>query len=137
MSHLQDQTIEASFAILAQFGENLPRDIGDEQLRSDIDHMNNVLRSTSDDMICTMQESTDKKMTALIDLYENLAHVLQYFKPCLVGSVSLRIVELTMKTGLSPKSPLAFAHFGGVLSSLGYVNEGCRLGELHTYEKLH
>lgn len=105
-------------------------------LRSNIDDMNNILRSVSDDMICTMQESYDKKVTALIDLYENLAHVLQYFKPCLVGSVSLRLVELTMKAGLSPKSPLAFAHFGGVLSSRGFVNEGCRLGELHTYENL-
>jgi len=131
VAHNQAQSIEASFAILVQFGEYLPRDIDDGKLRHAIDHMNNILRSTSDETICNMQESNDKKMTALIDLYEYLAHVLQYFKPILVSSVSLRIVELTMITGLSAKSPLAFAHFGGVLSSIGYVSEACRLGEFH------
>lgn len=136
VAHRQEQSIEASMAILAQFGENLPSDIGDDMVRSNIEHMNSMLRSTSDDMICNMKESNDKKMNALIDLYENLAHVLQYSKPCLVGSVSLRIVALTMEIGLSPKSPLAFSHFGGVLSSIGFVNDGCRLGELHSYDDL-
>jgi hypothetical protein len=45
---------------------------------------------------------------------------------------TLRMVAVTVKNGLSAKSPLAFAHFGGVLSSIGYVDEGCRLGELNT-----
>ena len=136
-AHRQDQSIEASFAILLQCGEDLPRETGDDNLRSDIDKMSYILQASSDDMICNMKESNDKKMTILINLYENLAHVLQYFKPGLVASVSLRAVDLTLKTGLSPKSPLSFAHFGGVLSSIGYVNEGCRLGELHKNGGLH
>jgi hypothetical protein len=77
-----------------------------------------------------MQENSGKKMTTLIDLYATLAHLLQHFKPWLAVSVSLRMVELTMKFGLSAQSPLAFAHFGGNLLTEGRINEGCRLGEL-------
>ena len=103
--------------------------MGDNALISDIDRMNSILQSTSDDMICNMLENHDKKMTTLISLYAHLAHVLRFIKPCQVGSVSLRMVELTMKTGLSAKSPLAFAYFGGVLVTSGSIIEGCRLGE--------
>jgi hypothetical protein len=110
--------------------------MGDDTLRTDIDKMNYILQSTSDDMIYSMQGNNDKKMATLVNLYANLAHVVHYFQPWLVGSVSLRMVAVTIKTGLSSKSPLAFAHFGGVLSSIGYVNEGCRLGELHRRESV-
>ena len=136
VAYHHEQSVKSCFAILVQFGEDLPRVMGDGTLRADIDKMNYILQSTSDDMIYSMQGNSDKKMATLVNLYANLAHVVHYFQPWLVGSVSLRMVAVTIKTGLSAKSPLAFAHFGGVLSSIGYVNEGCRLGELHKRESV-
>jgi hypothetical protein len=129
VAYRQEQSIKAAFAILAQFGENIFIPKEDCKMSFDIDEMNNILRSASDDMICNMHENNDKKMTSLIHLYETLAHVLQYFMPWLLQSVSLRMVELTMKHGLSSKSPLVFAHFGGVLVTSGRIIDGCRLGE--------
>lgn len=126
---LQTQSIEASFEILIHCGEDLPRAMGDDKLKEGINRMRFILQSTPDDMICNMQKNSDKKMNTLIDLYLYLAHVLQYSKPFLVSSVSLRMIELTMKTGLSAQSPLAFVHFGGVLVISGCIDEGCRLGE--------
>ena len=123
------QSIEASFTILVECGEDLPRSIGDDKLRADIDKMNYILQSTTDEMICNMHENKDTKMTNLINLYVYLGHLLQFFKPWLVGSVSLRMVELTIKTGLSAQSPLTFAYFGGILVTSGRINEGYRLGE--------
>lgn len=132
VSQHQEKSIKASFAILAQFRENRLRASGDITLRNDIDRMNNILQFTSDDMICNMQENNDKKMTILTYLYAALAHLLQYFKPWLAVSVSLRMVELTISTGLSAQSPLAFAHFGGSLITDGRITEGCRLGKSNT-----
>lgn len=128
VAYHQEESIKASFAILAQFGENIFSDSRDDTLTTDIDHINSILRFASDDMICNMQESNDKNVTAIIHLYETLAHVLQYFMPWLLRPVSLRMVELTMKTGLSAKSPLVFAHFGGILVTSGRISDGCRLG---------
>ena len=98
---------------------------------TDIDKFNFVLQSTPDDFICKMQENKDEKLNALLRLYADLAYKIQYFRPRLFGFVSLRLVELTIKTGLSQYSPLAFAHFGCVLVTSGQVNEGCRLGEFY------
>lgn len=103
--------------------------MGDVILRTDIDHMKCRLESLSDDTICNMQENNDKKMTTLISLYSYLAHIAHYRRPWLVGSVSLRVVELTMKTGLYPMSHVAFAVFGGILVTSGKIADGCRLGE--------
>ena len=82
-------------------------------------------------MLSNMENNSDRKLAALLNLYVYLAHVLHYFKPWLVGSVSLRMVELTFKIGLSAQTPLVFAHFGGVLVTSGYIPEGCRLGEFY------
>lgn len=126
---LQTLSIEASFEILIHCGEDLPHAMGDDKLEAGIDRMRFILQSTTDDVICNMQKNSDKKMNTVIDLYLYLAHVLQYSKPFLVSPVSLRMIELTMKTGLSAQSLLAFIHFGGVLVMSGRIDEGCRLGE--------
>ncbi len=124
-----NKSIEASFGILCQFGEELPRDIEDEKLQIDIDRMTCILMSTSDDSIYNMTENKDTKMATLLKLYAYLARSLHYFQPRMFGSVSLRMVELTMQTGLNTMSPLAFALFGIMLVTSGYVTVGCRLGE--------
>ncbi len=134
-SSLHDRSIDASFEILIQCGEDLPLPAGDGKLSAGIDRMRLILQSTSDDMICNMQKNSDKKMKTVIGIYLYLAHLLHYSKPFLVNSVSLRMVELTMRTGLSAESPLAFVHFGGVLVMSGFVKEGCRLGK--TVWQLH
>jgi hypothetical protein len=127
------QSIEASLEILLLFGENLPRSSGDKKLRTDLYQIIRFLLSTSDDSIYGMQECSNKYTATLINVYVGLAHVLHYQQPWQVGSVSLRMVELTLKTGLSAKSPLAFAHFGGVLVAEGFMGEGRRLGESYLY----
>jgi hypothetical protein len=124
-----DESIEASLAILVQFGEVFPGAMGDEKLRNDIDQMNCFLQSQSDDVIYNMQENTNKKMTTLANLYAYLAHTTHYRRPWLVCSLSLRMIELALKTGLSPMSPVGFAIFGGILVTSGKISEGCRLGE--------
>ena len=101
----------------------------DKRLRSDIYGMNLVLQKISDDTIYNMKANSDKKTNSILNLYANLSHFMQYFKPRLLGSTSLRMVELTMNTGRCATSPLAFAFLGGILVSLGYVNEGRQLGE--------
>jgi hypothetical protein len=123
------KSIETSFGIFLQFGEQLPREMGDAELRVDIDRMTYILQSMSDDLIYNMQGNNNKKLDALFYVYVFLAHALNFFKPSLFGAVSLRMMELTMTNGLCAMSPLAFAHFGGLAVTIGYVTVGCRLGE--------
>jgi hypothetical protein len=124
-----DKSIETSFGILIQFGEELPRGMGDDTLQTDIDQMTYILQSTPDDSIYNIQENNNAKMTGLFHLYLYLAQALHFYQPWLFGSVSLRTMEITMKYGLCAMSPLAFARFGTLSVTIGYVTAGCRLGE--------
>ena len=123
--------MENANRILLQCQEVLPLSmLENNNLRSKIDQMVYILRSISDDAIYNMKESNDKKTNTLLNLYANLSHFMQHVKPWLIGSLSLRMVEITMNSGLGSKASIAFAYFGGVLISIGYVSEGRRLGEI-------
>jgi hypothetical protein len=117
------------FKILAKLDEKPLRDIEDNTLSTDIDVMNRKLQTLSDEYFCNMQDNQTKRVVSILKLYANLAHLLHFVKPFLVGSVSLRMVELTMSKGISPTAPLAFAYYGETLSSMGNISDGCRLGE--------
>ena len=115
--------------ILAKLEEKPLRDMGDNTLSTDIDVMNRNMQTLPDDYICNMQENQAKRAVSIHKLYANLAHLLHVVQPSLIGSVSLRMVELTMSEGISPTAPLAFAYYGEMLASMGNISEGCRLGE--------
>ena len=117
------------FEILAKLDEKPLRDMEDNTLSTDIAAMNEILQTLTDEYFCNMQDNQTKRVVSILKLYANLAHLLHFVKPFLVGSVSLRMVELTMSKGISPTAPLAFAYYGETLASMGNISEGCRLGE--------
>lgn len=123
------ESMESILEILNKLGEAAPRPMEEITSMTDIDAMNKVLHDRSDDSLLNIQESKDKKLVALHQLYSDLVHVLYFVKPDLIGSVSLRMIELTMTKGLTPTSPLSFAYYGSTLAAMGKVEEGCRLGE--------
>ena len=124
--------MESSFAILLQAGEELPRVMGDAKLTGDIQiMMNNILQEATDYSILNMEVTTNNRTVTLLKLYANLAYMLHLTDPSLIGAVSLRMVDITIKSGLTSISPLAFAYYGETLASIGYITEGCRLGRCY------
>ena len=102
--------------------------MGDAKLSIDMQATNGALQRMADDYVLNMQQTNNKKIITLQKIYSNLADLLHFIKPCLIGAVSLRMVELTLSEGLTPYSPLAFACFGQMLMVSGNLAEGCRLG---------
>ena len=127
-AELLGESMESTFTILVQVGEELPLPLGDNKLNGDIQVMNGTLQNMSDDSILNMKEATSERNGIVLKLYSNLILILQYHNPSLKGAVSLRMVDLTMKSGLSPTSPVAFACYGELLANIGEITEGCRLG---------
>ena len=126
---MYEESVKAMMEILAKLEEKPLRDMGDNTLSTDVDVMNRNMQTLPDDYICNMQENQAKRAVSIHKLYANLAHLLHFVKPSLIGSVSLRMVELTMSEGISPTAPFAFAYYGETLASMGNISEGCRLGE--------
>ena len=126
--YLLQEVMDSTFDTLLQAGEELPRSVGDAKLSSDVQATNDALQKTSDDYVLNMQQTNNKKIITLQKLYSNLGSVLNFIKPSLICDVNLRMVQLTLSEGLTPNSPLAFAHYGQMLMNRGNFAEGCRLG---------
>ncbi len=50
--------------------------------------------------------------------------LMQVARPSFQPIVTLKMVHLSLKHGLSPMSPLAFTYYGMLLASLGNIREG-------------
>ena len=120
------ESTERTFSILAQVGEELPRPHSDE-LKNGISAMNRTLENMSDDSILNMEAANDADTGIVLKLYSRLLISLN-FDASLKAAISLRMVDLTMQSGLSSTSPIAFASYGGLLMNIGSITEGCRLG---------
>ena len=123
--------MESSLWTLRKLGEEPLRDISDDTLHTDMKTMNEIMRNTPDDYLLNLHENKAKKINITLKIYSNLCLFLHLAKPSLIGSASLRMVELTMSNGLASSSPLAFAYYGEALVASGSVKEGCRLGRYH------
>ena len=127
---LLKESMESIFQILIKLGEDPPRALDDSTLKADMEAMNKVLQERSDESLLNMQQANDKKLVTLHRLYADLAYVLHFTKPGLVGSVACRMIEITMKNGITPTAPLSFAYYGEILAITGKIEEGCQLGRL-------
>ena len=121
--------MDAMLGILAKLEEAPLRDMGDSSLITEMVVMNTTLQQLPDVCIFNMQENQMKRSIALNKLYADLAHVLLFVKPALIADVSLRMVQLTLSKGITPTAPIGFAYYGQVLTSMGNISKGCRLGE--------
>mmetsp|Transcript_43870 Transcript_43870/g.92281 ORF Transcript_43870/g.92281 Transcript_43870/m.92281 type:complete len:1556 (+) Transcript_43870:78-4745(+) len=129
-SELLQESMDASFDILVQVQERVPRPMGDSKLFGEIQTMDAILQGTSDDEIFNMELTRSKKVVTIVRLYADLANTLHFINPSLIGDVSYRMVDLTMKSGLCVLSPLAFTAYGALSAAIGNLTQGCRLGRL-------
>ena len=127
-AELLEESMSSSLDTLSKLGEQPLREISDSTLQADMMSMSEMLRNMTDESILNLHENKAKKIIITLKLYLNLAHCMHYVKPSLIGSVSLRMVELTITNGLVPFSAMAFTYYGAILVSAGNVAEGCRCG---------
>lgn len=128
------ESLKSIHGILNELGEPPPRPLGDTSLTADIVEMNTILESTEDETILCIEKTNLKKINTLMNILNLSAHLLHQTQPSLVGSTSLRMVELTLNFGVSPTAPMGFAHYGGVLASLGNYELAVRIGECNAVE---
>jgi hypothetical protein len=131
------ESMQSTFAIIEQCGEELPRAF-DEKLTKDMMIMNATLQKMTDESILSTEYTMDQRTIFLIRLYAELANMLHWINPSLIGAVSFRLADLTLKNGLTPLCPLAFVHFSSALANMGneYITDACRLGTCECFSRV-
>lgn len=123
---IKDEAVRSIFSILDHLGETSLQPMGAD-LMMNIQEMNSTIRSRTDESLLNMDEINQEREIFLLRIYGLLVHLIHFLKPTLLPAACLRMIQLSL-SGFCFMTPVAFAHFGEVLASIGDLDLSCRLG---------
>lgn len=126
----QHLAVAKGIEVLEQLGETFPKKNCMGMLKSEMRKVERLLKGKSNAQIMRMEMiKTEEKMSALQILNILLMNV-AVAKPCFAPFVQLKMVEITMKHGLSALASVAFASYGMLCTAVGKFDESNRYGQL-------
>jgi len=87
-AHKLQEYLMSTFAIIEKCGEDLPQPINDSVVIG-LQSMIATLHNMTDESILSMTMATDKRVIFLMKVYAELANMLHFINPSLLGAVSL------------------------------------------------
>ena len=132
--------VELGINILKKLGVNLPVKPGRLQVMKDLLQTKFLLRNKNIEYFNKLHEMQDQEKNAAMRILTDISSASYFAVPNLVPLLVFKMVSLTVKYGLSRKSPFSFAAYGYILSAyLQEFDKGINFGEiaLHLAKKLH
>eukprot|EP00797_Seminavis_robusta_P033859 Sro798_g204000.2 (631) ;mRNA; r:16609-18501 len=129
MHRLQD-AIDVSLGVLEELHEPLPRNGGLMHVVGEFVRTSMMLQGMTNDKILDLELMDNWEKSAAMSI---LNVVFIYFfisKPLLAPLLAMRMVQITLRHGLSAMSGFGFTSYGLILCSLGKIDEGCRFADL-------
>jgi len=134
------EAVELGLNILRKMGINLPLKPGKLQVFKDLAQIKLLLRNKSMDYFNSLPEMKDEEKNAAMRILSDISSASFFAVPSLVPLLVFKMVSLTVKHGLSRKSPFSFAAYGYILSVyLNEIDRGISFGEiaLHLAKKIN
>jgi predicted ATPase/class 3 adenylate cyclase/predicted Ser/Thr protein kinase len=134
------EAVETGLNILHKMGINLPLKPGRFHVLNGLLQTKFLLRNKSKDYFDNLQEMRDEERNAEMRILSDISSASYFAVPNLVPLLVFKMVSLTVKHGLSRKSPFSFAAYGYILSVyLNEINKGITFGDiaLHLAKKIH
>ena len=134
------EAVELGLKILKKFGINLPLKPGKLQVTKDLLQTKFLLRNKSMDYFNSLPEMKDAEKNAAMRILSDITSASFFAVPSLVPLLVFKMVSLTVKYGLSRKSPFSFSAYGYILSVyLNEIDKGISFGEiaLHLAKKIN
>lgn len=134
------EAVTLGLNILKKLGIDLPANPGRLQVTKDLLKTKFLLRNKSMDYFNNLPEMKNAEKNAAMRILSDISSASFFAVPTLVPILVFKMISLTVKHGLSRKSPFSFVAYGYILSV--YLNEtdkGIHFGEiaLHLAKKIH
>jgi histidine kinase len=130
----QNKLIEAirlGLQILAKLGINLPMNPGKIAVIKDLLLTRWLLRNKTSSHYNSLPVMEDEQRKAAMRIMSEISSASYFAIPNLVPLLVFKMVKMTVKHGLSIKSPFSFAAYGFILSAhLDQVKKGSHMGEI-------
>jgi histidine kinase len=134
------EAVELGLDILKKFGISLPLKPGKLQVTKDLLQTKFLLRNKSMDYFNSLPEMKDAEKNVAMRILSDISSASFFAVPNLVPLLVFKMISLTVKYGLSKKSPFSFAAYGYILSVyLNEIDKGINFGEiaLHLAKKIN
>ncbi len=138
----QNKTLEAvelGLDILDKMSIHLPLNPGKLQVMKGLLHTKLLLRNKSVEYFNNLKEMRDEEKNAAMRILSDISSASFFAAPKLVPLLVFKMIGLTIKYGLSRKSPFSFVAYGYILSVfLNEIDKGISFGEiaLHLAKKI-
>jgi predicted ATPase/class 3 adenylate cyclase/tRNA A-37 threonylcarbamoyl transferase component Bud32 len=132
--------VKLGLNILHKMGINLPLKPNKLRVMKDLAQTKFLLRNKSMDYFNSLPEMKDAEKNAAMRILSDISSASFFAVPSLVPLLVFKMVSLTVKYGLSRKSPFSFVAYGYILSAyLNEIDKGISFGEiaLHLAKKIH
>ena len=130
----QNKLIEATklgLLILNKLGVKLPMEPGKFSVVKDLLLTRWLLRNKTADYFNRLPEMHDVQKKAAMRIMSDISSPAYFAVPNLVPLLVFKMVNMTVKEGLSVKSPFSFAAYGFILSAhLKQIDKGSAMGEI-------
>ena len=125
------EAIKLGIEVLSKLGVNLPGKPGRLAVLKDLLQTRWLLRNKTADYFNRLPEMEDEQKKAAMRIMSEISSASYFAIPNLVPVLVFKMVSMTVKHGLSVKSPFSFAAYGYILSAhLRQTNKGSRMGEV-------
>ncbi|MEO6894260.1 MAG: adenylate/guanylate cyclase domain-containing protein [Ginsengibacter sp.] len=134
------EAVTKGLDILKKMDIHLPLKPGKFAVLKDLLKIKFLLRNKSMDYYNQLPEMKDPEKSAAMRILSDIASASFFAVPDLVPLLAFKMIRLTIRYGLSRKSPFSFVAYGYILSVfLNEIDRGISFGEiaLHLAKKIH
>ncbi|MEO8413024.1 MAG: adenylate/guanylate cyclase domain-containing protein [Ginsengibacter sp.] len=125
------EAVEVGLRILRKMGIHLPLNPNRIEVIKDLLQTKFLLRNKSMDYFNGLPEMKDAEKNAAMRILSDISSAAYFAVPNLVPLLVFKMVSLTVKYGLSRKSPFSFAAYGFILSIyLNEIDKGISFGDI-------
>lgn len=134
------EAVKQGLDILKKLNIHLPLKPTKFAVLKDLVRIKFLLRNKSMDYYNNLPEMKDPEKSAAMRILSDISSASFFAVPDLVPLLAFKMIRLTIRYGLSRKSPFSFVAYGYILSVfLNDIDKGIRFGEiaLHLAKKIH
>ena len=134
------EAVKLGLDILKKIHIHLPLKPGKFAIYRNLVQIKFLLRNKSMDYYNNLPEMNDPEKNAAMRILSDISSASFFAVPDLVPLLAFKMIRLTIRYGLSKKSPFSFVAYGYILSVfLNQIDKGISFGEiaLHLAKKIH
>lgn len=125
------EAIETGYGLLSELGVKIPKKPGKLSIIAGLISTGILLKRKSADSIMRLPEMTDKRTIIIMDVIYGMFAPAYFAMPDFLPIGVFKMIRLTLKYGLGPKSPFCFLGYGYIHSAfLGNIVTGTKFGNI-------